>query len=531
MVLNTKPDPSPFVVPSPPVSRYASFFLTVAAFLAAALLYVRPLSCAVLSQDDFQILAQSWTWPKTAAGLWAPNNEHVMPLGRLLTFAVVQLAGRPTALPLAGVLTGVVGLFLTMALAGLFVRREMGHPFYGLTAGILFGVSAVYQQAVYWFAACFSVFALAFLLLALLATQRYRTTGEWRWLLACIALCALAPCWFATGILAGPFCCLYLLPRKDDGGRGKDEATTASRRFSSFLLPPSFFLKLTPLLGTAAFLAVVLPMTLPTIQHLEHYDANHTTALEAFQPLTGAWNTVRSLVDNFALGAVGVSGVTVGSLLAPPILALLAAAFFWWLRRSASPQRRLILLGVDAILGSYLLIYSGRAAWGYDGYAPQGSPWQLAPAVADPSRIPMYTPTWSRYHLQPQFGLVLLICAGLSARADRWFRLRSDGRLTKGQTTALASLLGLCLLIQAPRGFACYYAANPRQKSTLSLIERASDFCREHHIATSAARRELGRLHMPESTTIIDGWEFLRGSDDPKDWSQEEVRNLLETAR
>ena len=54
----------------------------------------RPLP-PVLAQDDFQILAQSWTWQKTLDGLWTPNNEHAMPLGRLLTFAVVQLAGRP----------------------------------------------------------------------------------------------------------------------------------------------------------------------------------------------------------------------------------------------------------------------------------------------------------------------------------------------------------------------------------------------------------------------------------------------------
>jgi hypothetical protein len=25
----------------------------------------------------------------------------------------------------------------------------------------------------------------------------------------------------------------------------------------------------------------------------------------------------------------------------------------------------------------------------------------------------------------------------------------------------------------------------------------------------------------------VDGWDFLRGSDDPKDWSPEEVREML----
>ena len=484
----------------------------IAAFLAALLLYARPLLRPVLSQDDFQILAQSWTWQKTLDGLWAPNNEHAMPLGRLLTFAVARLAGRPTLLPFAGVLTGVVGLLFVMTLTYLFVRRELGHPFYGLTALILFGVSSVYQQAVYWFAASFSVFALAFLLLALLAAQRWRQTGQWGWLLACAAWCALAPCWFATGVLAGPFCCVYLLA----AGAGKEtRSRRGDGRGNCVVIPSPRLLValspcLAPLLGTAAFLAVMLPLTAPTIQNLEHYRMQGTTALQAFQPLRGAWTTVRSVVDNLGLGAAGISGVTVGPFLAPPLLALLIAAGVWWARRS--PRRRLALLGAAVLFGTYLLIYSGRAAWDYDATA-------------------MYTPTWSRYHLQPQLGLVLLVCGGLPAWEGRWFRLDPTGRLTTGQARALAWMLGLCLLIQAPRSALGYYPENPRQAETLRRIERVSAFCRDHRISADAARRELGVLAMPESTTVVNGWEFLRGSDDPEDPSLEEIRDLHEAAR
>ncbi len=151
-------------------------WLFIAAVLAATALYGRALLFPVLVQDDFQILARSWTWAKTAYGLWLPNNEHAMPLGRLLTFAAARLAGRPTGLPLAAVLAGVVGLLPALALTYLFVRRELGHPFYGLAALILFGVNSVYQQAVYWFAASFSVYALDALLLGLLAAQQFRQT-------------------------------------------------------------------------------------------------------------------------------------------------------------------------------------------------------------------------------------------------------------------------------------------------------------------------------------------------------------------
>ena len=114
-------------------------WLFAAVCLAALALYGRALLFPVLVQDDFQILAQSWTWPRTVDGLWTPNNEHAMPLGRLLTFAVGWLTPQPADLPFAAVQVGVLGLVLTIALTYWFVRRELGHPLYGLTAMILFG--------------------------------------------------------------------------------------------------------------------------------------------------------------------------------------------------------------------------------------------------------------------------------------------------------------------------------------------------------------------------------------------------------
>ncbi len=476
-----------------PILRRGAALLT-AALVAALLLYARPLLFPVLSQDDFQILAQSWTWPKTVDGLWTPNNEHAMPLGRLLTFAVVQMADRPTALPVVGVLTGVIGLLIGMVLTYVFVHRELGRAFYGLTALILFGVTSVYQQSVYWFAASFSVYALDALLLALLAAQSYRQTGRGHWLIACGLCCMLAPCWFASGVLAGPLFSLYLLPRED----------SVPARMKQ---PWHTLIALDPLIGTLAFLAVILPLTAGAIQHLEHYRVQNITAAEAFRPLTGAWYTVRSVVDNLALGVFGVTGVTVGPFAAPPLFLALIAAGVWWARRS--PHRRLALLGAGLIFSSYLLIYSGRAMWNYD-------------------EVGMFTPSWSRYHLQPQLGLVLLICGGLPAWERRWFGPDASGGLTARQTRALAWVLGLCFLIQAPRGLLGYYAPNPQQAATLRLIERTSDFCKAHRISAEAARQELGALRMPESHTIINGWDFLRGSDDPENWSPEAVRDMLE---
>jgi hypothetical protein len=170
------------------------------------------------------------------------------------------------------------------------------------------------------------------------------------------------------------------------------------------------------------------------------------------------------------------------------------------------------LLAAGLIFWSYLLIYSGRAFVDYDAGG-------------------LYTPTWCRYHLQPQLGLALLVVGGLPALEGRWFRLDAAGRLTPGQTRALACLLGACFFLQAPRGLFCYYPPNPQQALTLSLIDRADAFCKDHHISADAARRELSGLHMPESNTVIDGWEFLRGSDDARDWTPDEIRELIEAGR
>ena len=67
--------------------------------------------------------------------------------------------------------------------------------------------------------------------------------------------CLLAPGWFASGVLAGPLCCLYLLwPQRPDEAGGR------TGRWA-----------LTPLLGTLLFLAVSLPRTAAIINTLPHY--------------------------------------------------------------------------------------------------------------------------------------------------------------------------------------------------------------------------------------------------------------------
>jgi hypothetical protein len=471
------------------------------AFACAAALVVHGYSLLrpILILDDFQLLAQSWTWPIAWNNLWLPTNEHAMPLGRLSIWALVEPAARPTLLPYVTAPQGPLAVMAGMLLVYLFVRRERGHSFYGLLAMVLFGVTAIYQQAVYWFSASFSILTLDTLLLALLAAQRWRQTGRVRHLTLCALWSALAPGWFASGILAGPLCCLYLLPpaEPEAADEDKEEFSEISWRHLAVAL--------VPLLGSIAFLAVSLPRTANHIMHLEHYEGK--TAIEAFSPLTGLGYTGRSLVDNLTLGQFGITRAVCPVVVVPSVLVVLAALAGWWLWRA--PRRRLPLLGLGMILSSYWLVYSARGTWSYDD-------------------ANMAYPAWSRYHLLPQLGLALFVVGGL----PRWEMMSPE--LSKRQVWIVAGLIVLEMLIQLPRGVLGTYAYennNGKQLAVLRQIEEMDARCREHHIAADAARAVLPRLDVPMCYDRVNGWDFLRGSPDPRPLEEAEVRRLLDVTK
>lgn len=433
-------------------------------------LHLVPITQPVLLYDDFQILQQSYTWDAAWGNLWQPHNEHVMPLGRLSTWLLIQLAGRPTLLPVLAAWQGPLALMAGMLLLYLFVRRELGHAVYALIAVALFGVTTQYREAVFWFSASFALLATDTLLVALLAAQCWRQTGHWPWLAGCALACALAQGWFASGILAGPFCCLYLLPR-DHGLR------PTARSFRAALVP---------LLGTAAFCAVGLWRNLDHIMHLEHW--GDKDAVSAFDPWIGLGYTARSLVDNLLLGTFGVSGVICPVWFAAGSLALLlAGAICWW--RSAT-ERRLLLLGLGMIFISYWLTYSARSEWRYTQVA-----------------------NWSRYQVLPQLGLSLFIAGGLPRWGGWGLTAPLDPRRAWLTGLVLARLLEVLFLAQLPRGL--FHVPVPEQLQHFRRIEDIDARCRQHRIAADAARQVLPPLRIPVSGTKLNGWEFLRGSDDP----------------
>lgn len=488
---------------SPPSEKGSAglrfFELIVVALLAAWIPYARPLLTPVLVGDDFELLAESRTWPRTVDHLWRPHNEHVTPLCRLLIFVLERLAGSLTSVPMVFTLVGPLALWAAMLLVYLFVRRELDHPFYGLLAMVLFGVTTMYHQAVYWFAASFTLLALDTILLGLLAAQHWRRTRRpFSLVLTCLAA-LLAPGWFAVGVLAAPLFAVYLL------APGRSEQTS----WRSRLLPA-----LLPTLGTALFLAVSLSHSGHRIMHLEHYRGQ--TATEAFKPFQGLLLTARSTVDNLLIGQLGYH--LEGSHVLEPFVYLLFAAVvvvgFFWGRPARDP--RLMLLGLCLVFLTYWVIYSARATWGYE----EGG---------------MTNRVWTRYHLLPQLGLVLFVCGGLAARGPRWFALRPDGTLTPLQYRRLLQLILLLLLLNLRRGLVMgetaledQVPAHIEQIKEFQRIEDVDARCRRYHISAEAAVEALPRYVLDWSINVINGWDLLIGSDDPQPRPAEEIKRLLE---
>jgi hypothetical protein len=244
--------------------------------------------------------------------------------------------------------------------------------------------------------------------------------------------------------------------------------------------------------------------------HQEHYQGQ--TAVQAFQPLIGLGYTLRSIADNLLLGLAGLTNVMLPVWCAAVLLLGAAGLGVWWWWQA--PDRRLLLLGLGLIGSSYMLVYSARATWEY---------WQMT------------VPNFARYHLLPHLGLVLFFCGGLPGRASRWFVLQQGDTLSRGQRRLLYGLIGALLLIHLPRGLICgaatYWnmaAEQQAQQEVLRRIEEVDARCRQHHISAAAARQALGRLNIPDSLDVIDGWEFLRGSDDPRPWPPDEIRRILD---
>lgn len=474
------------------VSAWGGVAVAAAAVLAVMLLYGSWIGRPHLRYDDFNFLTKSLTPAQMRANLWLPMNDHVMPLARLAAGGLMYATPRQSDVPRSAQMHAIAAVLVGMGLLFVFVRRETGHPFHGLVAMIAWGVTTSYVECVTWYSASFFTLAAVATLTALLTAQRHLRSGSRAALVACASCCALAPAVHGSALLAGPWCALYLAWER----RGE-----APRRLVAAA---------TPLLGLLVFVAVSLVATKGSGLQAAHYRGK--SVFEAFSPVEGALNTLRTLADNQLPGAFGIWNKT--SVLPWPVVlavagALLVLAILWW---RAAPNRRLLALGLAITLSSDFLVYGGRATWSYEGSVHN----------------------WTRYHLFPHLGLVLFVAGGLPQLARRWPTLSPGGWLT---IRHIAVLLVLVLAVLAalachfPRSRNALFQVPPGQMAVLRRVERVDRLARAVGIDAATAREALGFLQFPLGFRGDNAWDFLRGSEQPRPFTVDEARQLLEQLR
>jgi hypothetical protein len=433
--------------------------------VAVLVVHVRSLLAPRLINDDMQIVREAWTWERVRTNLWVPMNEHCWPVFRLAGYAVTQCSGGLAGVPLAAAVFSRLALLATVGGLYQFVRRERG-PLAGLVSATAFGVSSVYMESVYWFAATPGVLCLATAVVGLLGAQRWLAGGRWGLAVAGGAA-AVAPGWFGGGVLVGPLLAVYLV-RRGPGG---------------------WWAWAVPVAGTFAYFALCLPLAGGSMMRPAHHNGRST--LEVFNPTVAAENTVRAITDQLLLGAVGVGGVSCPLWVTAVGTAAAVAAAGWWWWRAGRP--RVVLVGGGFILLNYLLVYSLRAEWSY--------PEQMV--------------TWSRYNTFPQFGLALVFGGGV------W----NTTALTRRQWWGVLAAVAVLTAIHAPVAYLRTPAQNPELAAELERVQEADRVCRRERIAGEDAARVLHDAHpkWPHS----DLWQCVWGSANPVPKSDEEIRKVL----
>jgi hypothetical protein len=389
----------------------------------------------VLRVEDLQAYPLSSLW-------FRPFNEHMAPIFETVSWATWRLAGRRlAAAPLAFTIASFLPFVLCLAALGKLARRAFGSATTARVAVVLFALTPAYFEVVAWYSASSFAWAMLFTLLALRCAVEMRGAGTPR---ACWggALAAfLAPACSAIGLLAGPAAALVAWAQEDGESRNRLRAVAWA---STLLAGPAAYLGLTSLFRYHAVL--------------------NSSARRTLDLANGLYSVSRGPFYLVATGLLGVGnaerGIPRGVELIFLVLATAAALVL--ARRSA--WGRWAGVGLFLMFGGYAITFCFRT-WlaGVDS-----------------------TLTFSRYHVFPQLGLVLILAAAL-----RPWLVRLDGNPLAG-LAAVATLAGVLYAWNGPdiRARGCWFHY-PEQPATLSGLDRLAEVCRRRGISREQAMAAL----------------------------------------
>jgi hypothetical protein len=349
-----------------PVGRVGRAVVTVLLVTAPALMFFDPAelrpgrghvardpsSIYILYSDDIAYVSASRTLASTFSNLFVPHNTHIVPAWRLLTWALVTLAGSLERLPQVLAVASYSILVAVMLLTGRLVARETGRSALGYVAMVMAGTTSLMLVPVTWYSAGQPLWAGFGVLAVLWFAQSFRRTGRWRTIVLAALAAPVAGWLWSAGHVAGPVAAVYLWV---DGRR-------PSRLAAAALMAVTFL--------TVAFTLVIGGRLIN-----QTISFHGRRPREAAAPLQGLLHTGQAITENLALGNLGLTVQTTqtqGALLSSCVFLLWSSR--WWLRLirpagsavSAEPKsdlprfQPLECAGAALVLSGYLIVWTFR---------------------------------------------------------------------------------------------------------------------------------------------------------------------------
>lgn len=291
-----------------------------------------------LLSDDFAYINGSRNWSRTVDNLFVPHNTHICPSWRILNWGVIQASGDLISIPAKMQFVTYLGLILTMLSTGHFVAYESRSMLWGYLATIFVGVTSLQWMSTVWYSAGQTLWAGAFIVTTLVITQEIlRRNWNWAWPFVVLS-CWIAGGFWTIGHAAGPVAAIYIL------------ATTRGKRRLLALIP---------------FLATIFLIVVSLIAGAHKIDPTVSfhgrTLKESVDPIRGIVNTCHAIIENLALGSLGITSNST-DLQAVLLLGLLILVWLNYHLRAKIPIQPMEWAGGSIFVSAYLV------EWTFRGY-------------------------------------------------------------------------------------------------------------------------------------------------------------------